>query len=112
MIPKQIAPLLTASPRRYFPAGSSFYLAPTIVAAARISPKSFIYPKTCALSTTIPLSEAGGHGSDYDPPGGWLWGIRPGDKYEKEGWENIFFYGFYGSIALAMVAYAFKPDTT
>ncbi len=66
------------------------------------------------LSTTPPRSSGGGddHGSHYDPPGGWLWGIRPGEKYEKEGWENLFFYGFYGSIGLACVAYAFKPDTS
>lgn len=68
------------------------------------------------LSTTQSRSSGGGggddHGSHYDPPGGWLWGIRPGEKYEKEGWENLFFYGFYGSIGLAVVAYAFKPDTS
>ena len=69
---------------------------------------------TRALSTTQPRPSSGhdGHGSHYDPPGGWLWGIRPGEKYEKEGWENLFFYGFYGSIGLAVVAYAFKPDTS
>jgi ESSS subunit of NADH:ubiquinone oxidoreductase (complex I) len=66
------------------------------------------------LSTTEQRSssDGGDHGSHYDPPGGWLWGIRPGEKYEKEGWENLFFYGFYGSIGLAVVAYAFKPDTS
>ncbi len=73
---------------------------------------------TRSLSTTQPRSSspdgdhADDHGSHYDPPGGWLWGIRPGEKYEKEGWENLFFYGFYGSIGLACVAYAFKPDTS
>jgi hypothetical protein len=54
----------------------------------------------------------GGHGDHYDPPGGWLWGLRPGEKYEKEGWEGLFYYGFYGSFVVAAVAYAFKPDTT
>ena len=52
------------------------------------------------------------HGPQYDPPGGWLWGIRPGEKYEKEGWENLLFYGVYGSLGSAIVALAFKPDTT
>ncbi|KAL9621593.1 MAG: hypothetical protein Q9160_003985 [Pyrenula sp. 1 TL-2023] len=53
-----------------------------------------------------------GHGSHYDPPTGWLWGLRPGEKYEKEGWEDLFYYGFFGSLLLTAVAYAFKPDTS
>ena len=59
-----------------------------------------------------PGSSGGHHGDHYDPPGGWLWGLRPGEKYEKEGWENVFYWGFYGSFAVAAVAYAFKPDTS
>lgn len=30
----------------------------------------------------------------------------------KEGWENIFFFGFIGSLVLTGVAYVFKPDTS
>ncbi|KAB5566570.1 ESSS subunit of NADH:ubiquinone oxidoreductase-domain-containing protein [Coniochaeta sp. 2T2.1] len=52
------------------------------------------------------------HGSQYDPPTGWLFGVKPGEKYKPEGWENIFFYGFCGSLAVFAVAYAFKPDTS
>lgn len=51
------------------------------------------------------------HGSHYDAPGGWLFGVKPGEKYEKEGWEGPMYWGFCGSIAFAIVAYAFKPDT-
>lgn len=51
------------------------------------------------------------HESHYDPPSGWLWGIPPGQKYEKEGWENLMYYGFCGSLVLTAIAYAFKPDT-
>lgn len=66
---------------------------------------------TVSFSTTA--RRAGGGGAPhYDPPTGWLWGVKPGEKYEKEGWENIFFYGFYGSLAVFTVAYAFKPDTS
>ncbi|KAK1759688.1 putative nadh-ubiquinone oxidoreductase [Echria macrotheca] len=54
----------------------------------------------------------GGGGAQYDPPTGWLFGVKPGEKYEKEGWENIWFYGFYGSLGAFAVAYAFKPDTS
>ena len=56
--------------------------------------------------------EHAGHESHYDPPGGWLWGLRPGEKYEKEGWENLMIYGMYGSLLVAGIAYTFKPDTT
>lgn len=52
------------------------------------------------------------HGPQYDPPTGWLFGVKPGEKYQKEGWENIFFYGFGGSLLVASVAYGFKPDTS
>jgi len=52
------------------------------------------------------------HGSHYDAPGGWLWGIRPGEKYEKEGWENLFYYGFVGSWIVAIAAYTMKEDTS
>lgn len=52
------------------------------------------------------------HEPQYDPPSGNLWGVKPGEKYEKEGWEDIFFYGFYGTLALAVVAYVYKPDTS
>lgn len=60
---------------------------------------------------TTPQDAHGAHHDHYDPPTGWLWGVRPGEKYQKEGWEGIWYYGFYGSIALAMLAYAGKPDT-
>jgi len=52
------------------------------------------------------------HGSHYDPPSGWLWGIPPGQKYEKEGWEGIMYWGFGGACVFAVVGYAFKPDTS
>lgn len=45
------------------------------------------------------------------PPTGWLFGVKPGEKPEKEGWENVFFYGFFGSVAFGVVGYWFKPDT-
>ncbi|KAJ5362221.1 NADH:ubiquinone oxidoreductase ESSS subunit [Penicillium brevicompactum] len=46
------------------------------------------------------------------PPTGWLFGVKPGQKYAKEGWENIWYYGFIGSFLVAGVAYVFKPDTS
>jgi len=46
-----------------------------------------------------------------DPPTGWLFGVKPGEQYQKEGWEGVWYWGFFGSLAFAVVAYAFKPDT-
>lgn len=55
---------------------------------------------------------AASQGSQFDPPTGWLFGVKPGEKYQKEGWENIFYYGFCGSLVVFTIAYAFKPDTS
>ena len=51
------------------------------------------------------------HEDHFDPPGGWLFGVKPGEKYENEGWENVFFYGFFGSLLFGAIGYCYKPDT-
>jgi hypothetical protein len=53
-----------------------------------------------------------GGAPQYDPPTGWLFGVKPGEKYQKEGWEDLWYWGFCGSIVVFLVAYAFKPDTS
>ena len=53
----------------------------------------------------------GGHDDHFDPPGGWLWGIRPGEKYEKEGWEGLAWV-FVASWVVAVAAYTMKEDTS
>ncbi|KAF4307544.1 NADH-ubiquinone oxidoreductase [Botryosphaeria dothidea] len=55
--------------------------------------------------------DAHAHGDHYDPPTGWLFGVAPG-KYQPEGWEKIWFWGFFGSLGLATVAWCYKPDTS
>lgn len=52
------------------------------------------------------------HSGHYDPPSGWLFNVPPGEKYKKEGWENLFVYGFWGSCLVGVVGYAYKPDTS
>ncbi|KAI5837119.1 ESSS subunit of NADH:ubiquinone oxidoreductase-domain-containing protein [Morchella snyderi] len=52
------------------------------------------------------------HGSHYDPPTGWFLGVPPGEKQAKEGWEGIWYWGFFGGLFAAGVAYAYKPDTS
>ncbi|KAJ5815004.1 hypothetical protein N7474_006781 [Penicillium riverlandense] len=64
-----------------------------------------------AFSTRSNL-RAADHGDHYDPPTGWLFGVKPGQKYEKEGWEGVWYWGFIGSLVVAGVAYVFKPDTS
>ncbi|RMD43903.1 hypothetical protein DV735_g1242, partial [Chaetothyriales sp. CBS 134920] len=51
-------------------------------------------------------------GDHYDPPGGWLWGVRPGEKYEKEGWERIFTWFYIVPIVVGTIVYVNKEDTT
>lgn len=77
-----------------------------------------IVPNLAARAHQQPLSStaarsAGDHAHEdhYDPPGGWLFGVKPGEKYEKEGWENVWFYGFYGTLAFGVIGYCYKPDT-
>jgi len=62
---------------------------------------------------STPTRRAGDHAHEdhYDPPTGWLWGVKPGEKYENEGWENVWFYGFFGSLLFGVVGYCYKPDT-
>ena len=75
--------------------------------------------EAAAAAAAVPHAESheahhdAGHGdeSPYDPPGGWLWGVPPGEKYQNEGWENAMKWGFGGCAVLAVVGYAFKPDT-
>ena len=62
------------------------------------------------LSSTA-ARRADAHESPYDPPSGWLFGVPPGERAKKEGWEGVWAWGFCGSLGLAAVAYVFKPDT-
>ncbi|KAJ5476437.1 hypothetical protein N7475_002166 [Penicillium sp. IBT 31633x] len=69
-------------------------------------------PQNSQAFSTRSILRAADHGDHYDPPTGWLFGIKPGQKYVKEGWENVWYYGFIGSFLVAGVAYVFKPDTS
>ncbi|KAJ4410715.1 hypothetical protein N0V91_001643 [Didymella pomorum] len=54
----------------------------------------------------------GGDSHHYDAPSGWLFGVKPGEEYKKEGWENATFYVMIPLMVLFVGAYAFKPDTS
>ncbi|KGQ04471.1 hypothetical protein BBAD15_g10290 [Beauveria bassiana D1-5] len=71
-------------------------------------------PAAAARSFSVSANRrGGGHGSEsqFEPPSGWLWGIKPGEKPEPEGWEWPMYF-FCGSFVVAGVALAFKPDTS
>merc|ERR1711964_545458 len=81
--------------------------APSAPLAASTSP-----PPQSPPPPSPPAQQHHAHEDHYDPPTGWLFGVKPGEKAEKEGWEAIWVYGFFGSLAAGVVAYAFKPDTS
>ncbi|KAF7560591.1 hypothetical protein G7046_g3568 [Stylonectria norvegica] len=68
---------------------------------------------SAARAFSVTARRRSGHGSEsqFDPPGGWLWGIKPGEKPEPEGWEWPMYF-FCGSLVATGLALAFKPDTT
>ncbi|KAF6765985.1 Ndufb11, NADH dehydrogenase 1 beta subcomplex subunit [Ephemerocybe angulata] len=72
-------------------------------------------------STTTPASNAtlgrrfASHGEHYNEPSGYLFGEKPtppGQKRVKEDWENVWYYGFIGSMLFAGVMIYYKPDTS
>ncbi|PQE17580.1 hypothetical protein CJF30_00009550 [Rutstroemia sp. NJR-2017a BBW] len=67
----------------------------------KLSPSTAIPLHRNLSSTHAPRSAD--HGDHYDPPSGWLFGVKPGEKPEKEGWENIWVYGFLGTCAFGVV---------
>lgn len=87
----------------------------TTAARMRLQPTSRLTTRASCrpLSSTATRSAGDSHAHEdhYDPPSGWLFGVKPGEKYENEGWENIWYYGFGGSMLLAVVGYCYKPDT-
>ncbi|KAK3063238.1 hypothetical protein LTR53_018996, partial [Teratosphaeriaceae sp. CCFEE 6253] len=56
-----------------------------------------------SYTAALRSSDSHAHEDQYEPPQGWLFGVKPGEKYEKEGWENVWYYGFYGSLLFGLV---------
>ncbi|KAK3332062.1 ESSS subunit of NADH:ubiquinone oxidoreductase-domain-containing protein [Cercophora scortea] len=83
----------------------------TTIRASSSAPTPAAAAAAARLFSTTPRAAAA-HGPEYDPPTGWLFGVKPGEKYQNEGWEGPFFYGFCGSLVVFTIAYAFKPDTS
>ncbi|KAH7275824.1 hypothetical protein FSOLCH5_005456 [Fusarium solani] len=70
------------------------------------------YPRQPSRGFSVTARRRGGGGEhQFEPPTGWLWGVKPGEKAEPEGWEWPM-YIFLGSLVATGVALAFKPDTT
>lgn len=41
-----------------------------------------------------------------------MWGVPPGEKREREGWEIPFYVMYCGSLVVAVIAYTMKEDTS
>lgn len=82
------------------------------IAAARAATKTDSTMRALSTTSAQRAADHGGHDSHYDAPGGWLWGVPPGEKREREGWEIPFFTMYCGSIVVAVVAYSMKEDTS
>ncbi|KAH8722097.1 ESSS subunit of NADH:ubiquinone oxidoreductase-domain-containing protein [Ilyonectria robusta] len=81
-------------------------------AAAPLRAARCVRQPASARAFSVTARRRGGHGeSQFEPPSGWLWGIKPGEKAEPEGWEWPMYF-FFGSLAATGLALAFKPDTT
>ncbi|MCJ1383225.1 hypothetical protein MMC17_006863 [Xylographa soralifera] len=107
---------------RHFPRPSLSSTSPAILSLSTHPASSTPSPPSAARTFTSSTSQAFSksgmrcadtpHESHYDPPSGWLFGIPPDEKYKKEGWENVWVWGFWGSLGVAVVAYAYKPDSS
>ncbi|ORY62644.1 ESSS subunit of NADH:ubiquinone oxidoreductase-domain-containing protein [Pseudomassariella vexata] len=84
----------------------------TAVRASRAITHSTTATGTMTRCFSATTARPSSHGPQYDPPSGWLFGVKPGEKYQKEGWETPLYWGFFGSFIVAAVAYGFKPDTS
>ena len=82
---------------------------PRASAAAATLPATTAAARSFSVSTRRPAGDH--HGPQWDPPSGWLWGIPPGEKAKKEGWEGPM-YVYLASFVVLTVFLAFKPDTS
>ncbi|KAH0838357.1 ESSS subunit of NADH:ubiquinone oxidoreductase-domain-containing protein [Lanmaoa asiatica] len=97
-----------------------------------------LMPPHLRVLTVVPRRALGhryaSHGAPhYNEPTGWLFGekvmsfhshavpqlnphtfqpLPPGQKRVKEDWENIWYFGMFGSMALAAILLYYKPDTS
>ncbi len=84
---------------------------PSLLRQSLTSPAAVRAPIAARTFSQSIVRSGGGHEHQYDPPSGWLFGVKPGEEYKKEGWENATFYVFIPLMVLFVGAYAFKPDT-
>lgn len=108
-------PLRQAATRLARPAFRTQIISRPTTATKSFSSTPRILASTTAAKTGDHASEHADHGhgheSHYDPPGGWLWGLRPGEKAPREGWE-IPFYVICAGYVVAVIAYTMKEDTS
>jgi len=68
------------------------------------------------LRSNIARRRYASHGApQYNEPTGYIFGEKPpppGQKRKREEWELIWYWGMFGSMALAAVGLYYKPDTS
>ncbi|KAF8328219.1 Ndufb11, NADH dehydrogenase 1 beta subcomplex subunit [Cantharellus anzutake] len=84
--------------------------------AVRSSSSQLSRSISCPLSRALAAQKRhASHGTDYNEPSGHIFGEKPplpGQKRKKEDWEYIWYWGMFGSLALASVGLYYKPDTS
>ncbi|KAF9512889.1 hypothetical protein BS47DRAFT_1021219 [Hydnum rufescens UP504] len=68
-----------------------------------------------SASASIRRGYASSGGSHYNEPSGHLFGEKPpppGQKRERQDWEVLWYWGMFGSMAVAAVGLYYKPDTS
>jgi len=50
-----------------------------------------------------------GHSEHYDVAGGYLFGVKPGERREREGWEWMYYIFMFGGMAFITVGLFLKP---
>jgi len=84
-------------------------------------PLRFLIPQ-CRSTLAQPIPQqlhckrfASHEAPQYNEPSGYLFGEKPpppGEKRKRESWETIYYWGMFGTMAVAAVLMYNKPDTS
>ncbi|KAK4957569.1 hypothetical protein LTR10_005536 [Elasticomyces elasticus] len=83
-----------------------------VVSSPNLSAARIQQQRPLSYTAALKSGDSHAHEEQYESPSGWLFGVKPGEKYENEGWENVWYYGFFGSLLFGVVGYCYKPDTS
>lgn len=81
----------------------------TRIASSRLANGTLRQP---ALRQSLIVKRNASGGGGYNEPSGYLFAEKPtppGQKRQKGDWENIWYFGMFGGLALGAVLYIYKP---